>query len=532
MNKTLVPFSEIHHFSNLISDYLEGSEPLQPFYEYRPEPDSFLQAIETRKKFSCNRQVLVDAIMKQYSPIFSTTSNGVDNVKKSISLLGNENCFTVTTGHQLNIFTGPLFAIYKILTTIKLSRVLAEKYPSFTFVPVFWMASEDHDFEEINHIHLYGKKVAWNREPAGAVGRMDLGGMEQVIKEAELLSGENADCISIFKQAYLDSSNLAEATRSIMHELFSKYSLVIVDGDDASLKRLFIKEMRDDLKLHTAYKEVMQTSGRLSKIHKIQVQPREINLFYLGKNARNRIEKQPDGTYVVLNTELRFSEKEILIELESHPENFSPNVVLRPVYQEKILPNLAYTGGPGELNYWLQFKDTFKALEVPFPVFIPRNCMLLVPQSLSEKAKKLGITQQELFLSTDYMLLKVLEKSSEVHVGTESIAVLISREFEKLGKDWMSLDASLVSGIEAEKQRMLNSLASLEEKARRALKRKNETLVSQVKNFKEKLFPGGGLQERHENLLTYSCRYGANFLDEIYDQVDPFEKQFIVLSDF
>ena len=532
MKKTLVPFAETNQFSGLIDDYLSGTPALRPFYTHLPELSAFDAAILNRRAFPCDRKALSEAILKQYSGIFSGKGNGVAIVREAVGKLENENCFTVTTGHQLNLFTGPLFAVYKILTVIKLTRELAKQYPENSFVPVFWMASEDHDFEEINHIHLYGKRITWKRNTGGAVGRMSLEGMQELIAEIDALFPEDNKCLTVFKTAYLESGNLADATRDIMHHLFGKYGLVVVDGDHPQLKRLFIKEMRDDLQLHAAFHSVTETSLRLSQIHKIQVQPREINLFYLGENERNRIEKMPDGHYAVLNSGQKFTADELMKELETHPENFSPNVVLRPVYQEKILPNLAYIGGPGELNYWLQFKDAFDACGVPYPVFIPRSCMMLLPAATFEKVEKLGISIEDLFLSSDYLVLKVLEKSSDIHVGTDSISYVINKEFEKLLREWTKLDPSLRSAIEAEKQKMLNNMAGLEEKARRALKRKNETVVTQVKNLKEKLFPGGGLQERYENLLPYYCRNGESFLDALLDQINPFEKQFMVVSDF
>ena len=203
--------------------------------------------------------------------------------------------------------------------------------------------------------------------------------------------------------------------------------------------------------------------------------------------------------------------------------------MLRPLYQEKILPNLAYIGGPGELNYWLQFMDAFDANKIAFPVLILRSCMLLLNKNTSGKVQKLGFTVPELFLSNDYLVLKVLESSAEIHINTVAISALIQKEFDVLSKELARLDASLVSSVEAERQKTLNSISNLEEKARRALKRKNETLVTQVKNLKEKLFPGGGLQERTDNFLPYYCQDPEHFISEIISHSNPFEKKFIVL---
>jgi len=532
MKKILVPFADTHQFSSLIDEYLSGNASLKSFYRLAPEAGSFKQAIESRLGHPVNRKVLTESLNEQYGSLLKQTSSASEKTNAAIGLLENENCFTVTTGHQLNIFTGPLFFIYKIATTIRLSRDLKALHPDCDFVPVYWMATEDHDFNEINNTRIFGKPVVWNREAGGAVGRMNLNGMKEVLDEVKEIVGSDAgDCLSIFENAYLTAPNLAVATRQIVHQLFGAHGLVVIDGDDAALKKEFVNEMRDDLLLHKSFDAVTATSQKLSEIHKIQVQPRQINLFYIASGLRERIVKNEDGTYAVLNSDIAFSREKILQELESNPENFSPNVVLRPMYQEKILPNLAYISGPGELNYWLQFMGAFDANKISFPVLILRNCFQLVDSGAASKLSKLGIDIPDFFQSTDFLILKVLENSTDVHVGTDAITSLLQKIFNELGEEWSKLDASLLSSIDAEKQKMLKSIAGLEEKARRALKRKNETVVNQVKNLKDKLLPEGGLQERYENFIPYYCRLKDDFIREIISHSNPFEKNFIVLME-
>ncbi len=531
MKKILVPFADTHQFSTLVDSYLSGNPELRSFYRFPAEPASFSAAIKQRESSPCNRELLVERLRVQYGDILNNESPGSEQVRTSIEELKKQNCFTVTTGHQLNIFTGPLYSIYKIATTIKLAIELRKLYPAYSFVPVFWMASEDHDFAEINHTRIFGKQVSWEREAAGAVGRMDPSSMHEVVAMVKEIMGSDAACIDIFEQAYLHSPNLAVATRKIIHALFSEHGLIVIDGDDAALKHEFADEMRDDMLNNSAFHAVESVSKKLGTLHKTLVQPREINVFYLSNGSRERIVKNDDTGYRVLNTDITFTRDELLEHLQSHPENFSPNVVLRPLYQEKILPNLAYIGGPGELNYWLQFMGAFEAAQIPFPVLMLRNCMLLLDNTTTSKLEKLGISVPELFMSSDFLVLKILEQSSEVHVGTEHLAALLQKEYGKIAKSWASVDASLVPGVEAEKQKVLNGLNSLEEKARRALKRKNESVVTQVKNLKDKLFPGGGLQERSDNFLPYYCRNNSGFINEIIAHTNPFEKDFIVLVD-
>ncbi len=530
MKKKLVPFSETHQFSPLVDDYLAGNDTLKPFYNLPPQLGSFQQAIENRKLSSENRKVLVDRVLNQYGNLLSSSNKKNEAVNSSIKKLLDEDTFTVTTGHQLNLFTGPLYSIFKIATTIKLAEELQKSHPQKKFVPVFWMASEDHDFAEINHTTIYGKNISWIREASGPAGRLKLDGFDSVLEEFNILVGDNLELVQFFTDAYLKSSNLAEATRKIIHHLFGKFGLVVIDGDDSGLKKLFVDEMKTDLLEQLAFNTVSAQAKTFGKNYKVQVTPREINLFYMVDDLRERIVNET-GVFKVLNTELKFTKAEILEELSKHPERFSPNVVMRPLYQEKILPNLAYIGGPGELNYWLEFKSYFKASQINYPILLLRNCMMIVDQPTWAKFVKLNLEVKDIFQSADFLVLNILENSSDVHVGTETYAAVIQKTFSAMAETFAKLDPSLVQAIEGEKQKSLNGIKVIEEKGRRALKKKNETLVNQVRNLKEKLFPDGGLQERRDNFIPFYISYGEKFIDEILIHTDPFVKEFIVLID-
>jgi len=528
MQKSLVPFSETHQFSPLVDDYLSGDEKLKPFYKLPPHPGSFEKAIESRRLVPVNRKVLVDSLTGQYGKLLETSNEKNQKASASIKNLLSENTFTVTTGHQLNLFTGPLYSIYKIATTIKLAEELQKSHPQNHFVPIFWMASEDHDFAEINYARIYGKNIMWTREAGGAAGKLKLDGFHTVLEEFKNLIGGQQELVEFFTEAYGKSENLAEATRKIIHHIFGKYGLVVIDGDDRELKKLFEEEMKTDLFEHLAFREVTAQSKAFGENYKIQVTPREINLFYMDDNLRERIINE-DGVFKVLNTEIKFTKDQLLNELSAHPEYFSPNVVMRPLYQEKILPNLAYIGGPGELNYWLEFKSYFEASPIPFPILFLRNCMMIVDRPTWGRFVKLDLEIKDIFQSTDFLVLKILENLSDVHVGTESYAAEVQKAFSAMSETFAKLDPSLVQAIEGEKQKSLNGIKMIEEKGRRALKKKNETLVNQVQKLKEKLFPEGGLQERQDNFIPFYISYGANFIDEIMKHTDPFVKDFIVL---
>src|SRR5690606_19297596 len=293
--------------------------------------------------------------------------------------LADSQTYTVTTGHQLNLFTGPVFFIYKILQTIKLADHLNQTFPEQRTVPVFWMATEDHDFDEINHFNTRGNYYETKAEAGGAVGRIQPDDHFFIAEfEKEFTdSVYGTELILMMKRAYKKGNSLAQSTRILVHELFADYGLLVIDGDDADLKSQMKAIFRGELLNRDLFETTKPTVSQLTERYgKVQVNPREINLFYLS-DMRGR--RELDGEkYIIIDKNISFSKDEILTELENHPEKFSANALMRPVYQETVLPNIAYIGGNAEIMYWLELKLYFEKLALPFPVLIPRNSMLFV----------------------------------------------------------------------------------------------------------------------------------------------------------
>ncbi len=411
IKKVKISLAETEQFSKLLLDYLNGDRALRSFYSYEPKIDSFRQVIDDKSIENTNRDLLVSVLKEQYVKITDQELQ-----KTNIDLLLKKNTFTVCTGHQLCLFTGPLYFIYKIITTINLAETLKKNYPKYNFVPVYWMASEDHDFEEIQSINLFGKKLLWNnKEAKGAVGMLNTDSMSSVIAELKQILGESENSkklIQLFSDAYLKHINLADATRYLVHQLFADYGLVVVDGNDARLKYEFSEIFKDDILNSNNYKLVNQTIIELEKLDvKAQVNPREINCFYMIDYLRERIIFD-NQKYKVQNTDIEFTKEELLDELKNHPEHFSPNVVLRPLYQQKILPNLAYIGGPAEIAYWLEFKKMFNNHNINFPVLIPRNFAMLTDENANQQIQKLGFNFTDLFKNVDVLIKKFLSNNS------------------------------------------------------------------------------------------------------------------------
>ncbi|WP_377469456.1 bacillithiol biosynthesis cysteine-adding enzyme BshC [Pontibacter silvestris] len=519
MKITKIEYAATGAFSKTITDYLCRSEKLRPFYNHFPSLDAFEAQIK-EKSFSLEqRQALHKALQRQYSSIAEVNPK----VKQNINLLLEPNTFTITTGHQLNIFTGPLYFVYKIITAINSCKQLKEKYPDYNFVPVYWMATEDHDFAEINHFNLFGKKHTWETEQSGAVGRFATEGLEQVLEELP-------EAYPVFEEAYRKSNNLADATRAITHALLGEYGLVSVDGDDAELKRALIPVIEKELTENLSNKLVEEANAQLETLeYKPQVFSREINLFYLKDGLRERI-VQEDGRYKVLNTDISFSQEEVLQLAKEHPEQFSPNVILRPLFEELILPNLAYIGGGAEVAYWFQLKKVFEAYQVAFPVLMLRNSALYINRGNANRMHKLGLQPEELFQDYQdlkkYMSSQLHEKDIDLEAQRQTVAKVFA-EVEKLAEN---IDPTLVKTVGAEAQKAHNALQMLEKKISKARDSKHEQTFKQLENLKDKLFPNGSLQERYDNLLTYKTN-NPNFIAALVEAFDPFDLKFTILEE-
>ncbi|AKD05534.1 bacillithiol biosynthesis cysteine-adding enzyme BshC [Pontibacter korlensis] len=506
-------------FSKTITDYLCCSEQLQPFYNHFPTLEAFEAQLKEKSFSETQRQTLHQALQEQYTSLSSVNPK----VQQKIDLLLQPNTFTITTGHQLNIFTGPLYFVYKIITAINTCKQLQEKYPNYNFVPVYWMATEDHDFAEINHFSLFGKQYTWESDQSGAVGRFST-------KDMEPLLAELPEAYPIFEEAYRNSKNLADATRAITHALFGEYGLVSIDGDHAALKKALTPVVEKELTEQLSNKLVEEANAQLEELgYKPQVYSREINLFYLTDGLRERIVRE-EGKYKILNTDISFSLEEIQQEAKEHPERFSPNVILRPLYEELILPNLAYIGGGAEVAYWFQLKKLFEAYQVAFPMLMLRNSALYISRGNANRMHKLGLQPLDLF--QDYQELKK-QLSDQLHdeeINLEAQRQAVAAAFAEVEKLAESIDPTLVKAVGAEAQKANNSLQMLEKKISKARDSKHEQTFKQLENLKDKLFPGGSLQERKDNLLTYQTN-NPDFIPALVEAFDPLEFKFTILEE-
>ncbi|MEO5996537.1 MAG: bacillithiol biosynthesis cysteine-adding enzyme BshC [Chitinophagaceae bacterium] len=525
---TSIPYQQIGSFSKIIVDYINGASDVQPFYKHPVSLDGIRKSIESRKAFANNRELLVEVLEQQYKEYDS-----VDGVHHNIQALLNENSFTIVTAHQPNIFTGYLYFIYKILHIIKLSVHLGKEMPEFKFVPVYYMGSEDADLDELGHIFLNGEKLIWETSQEGAVGRMRNDGLEKII---DRISSElsvlpfGGELVDLLKKCYLESADVQTATFRLVHNLFADYGLIVVLPDNPKLKAVMKRIFEDDLLNQGPSSIVEQTIHDLSGHYKVQAKPREINLFYLEVNIRERIIKQGD-TWKVVGTNIAFSQAELLQELNDYPERFSPNVILRGLFQETILPNIAFIGGGGETAYWLELKDLFGHYSVPYPVLILRNSFLFIEKRWMNKIGKLGFELTDLFKDERTLIEQIVKKESEKQLDLSAEINQLTAYYNTIRQLADKIDSTLNKHVEALQTRVVKQLHILEKKMLKAEKRKFDVQQKQVYSIKEKLFPKNGLQERVDNFMPYYAKFGKEFIRMIYDHSPALEQEFVIIAE-
>lgn len=530
MPAQFISYKDTGYFSKLICDYLDEKDNLKPFYHRFPSLKNFQEQItEKQKSFSEeSRRLLAKRIMYQYgdNTISQSTLSNID-------LLKEQTTFTITTGHQLNLFTGPLYFLYKIFSAINLCETLKEKYPAFHFVPVYWMATEDHDFEEINHFYLFGNKINWERHSAGPVGELSTDGLKELKEQLKDEFGDSENgkrLLEYFSDGYLNHNNLADATRHIANKLFYHHGLVIVDGNDEYLKRCFIPYAEKELTDQLSFKLISETTERLTQLgFPEQVHPRAINLFYLKENLRERIIER-DGVFYVNETEISFSKAEILTELQEYPERFSPNALLRPLYQEIILPNLCYIGGGGELAYWFQLKDYFNKIDIPFPILLLRNSALLVPNNISEKSKKMQVSVEDLFQPQHELITQHTLKISKIAIDFSKQRKYLKNQFRDLYRLAEKTDASFLGAVAAQEKKQLNGLDNLEKRLIKAQKKNLSEELDRLRALQDKLFPRESLQERNVNFSEFYLESGETLFEKIKQNLDPLDLRFSIIQ--
>lgn len=523
-----VPFDEINSLSFKDKFYQQNPEKLKHFIQFTPDLDGLKDAIEVRKnRFPVDRKLLVKVLQDHY-----TKSDPTDLQTQNIKDLQEENTFTIVTAHQPSLLGGPAYYFYKIYSTINLCRQLSKKFNDCKFVPIFISGSEDHDFDEVKSIFLYNKSIEWQNESKGPVGRFATAGLEEVINNVQAILGHNdhvKDIISIFETSLQNANTYNDFVFSWLNKFFGAYGLIVLNMDDSRFKNAFAPFIKKEILERKSIHLVQKTQDELSALgYRPQAFARDINLFYMLDGLRERIYFE-NNHYHVNHTELVFSEAEMMQLIDKVPERFSPNVIMRPIFQEYLLPNIAYVGGGGEIAYWLERKSQFEYFGVFFPALIRRNSLMMMTKAVQKTMDKPGISLHLLLKDENKMITEYLEHVAEADFHLANEIEKVNQVFTSISERAKIIDPTLAPYVLSEGHKVIKNIEGIEARLKKSIKTKEETAINQLKNIRQKLFPENNLQERRESMLQYISVEGMSLQDELIAICDPLEKNFLFL---
>lgn len=524
-----IPYHVTGKFSNLISAYLAGDEHLQHFTAFAPDEQGLDQAIQRRAAFPVNRRLLREVIETQYQGLETSPL-----LSRNIELLEAENTYTICTAHQPNLMGGYLYFLYKIAHAISLSNTLKARHPEHHFVPVYYMGSEDNDLDELSVFRFRGKTYRWKTDQQGAVGRMQTDDLQALLQDLlnELIpENEHRESLeAIIRKAYQPGHSMAAATRILVNELFGESGLIVLDPDHPELKRAFLPVMEKELTEPASRPLVEQTNTALEKHFTPQAFVRDVNLFYLTDNLRERIAYNGEQ-WEVAHTDIRWNREALLAELQQHPERFSPNVILRGLYQETLLPNVAFIGGGSEVAYWMQLKALFEHYGVFYPPLILRQSFLLMNETDIHWQHKLQLKDEDLFKSSSDLLDAYIRQTSSSDFALEAEEGALRAILDRLKNRAVAVDATLFKASDAITAKISKQIKRLSEKIYRAEKRKHGEKAAQFERFLQTLSPDGSLQERKDSFLEYYLHYGAGLTNLLIEHCRPYGDQFVILKE-
>lgn len=515
-------FASIGKFSYNDMAYAMGNQDLEDFYQFSPHHETLEQVAAERKKFPVDREMLVRVIKGQYE-IFCQDRAVFDRIEQ----LKNPDTYTIITAHQPTLLTGPLYFIYKALSAIKVAENFNNSRQQIVAQPIFILGGEDHDFEEMNHLQLFGKQIVWEDHQGGSVGRYEIDSLTPVIEDVIGILGQSENAqklIDKLQVAFENPDTYGQGMQHFVHELLGHLGILIVNMDEVEFKRKMIPIFIDDILHHSSYNVVQQIQATFSAAgFEQQAYVRPINLFYLTPHERDRIEKGEDGYYYSVNEGKKWSRDEIVKEINEHPGRFSPNVILRPVYQETIFPNLAYVGGGGEISYWLERKNQFQSLEVFYPMLIRRDSYQLISKRDYEAVLEWGFTLEDLMLPEHQLIEKYLSLHGREEINLSSEIEALTPLEEAIQTKVEAIDPTLVARIGAQFSKFKNDLQGVEKRLKKTEKQSHDKDINKIKKIQSKLFPGNGLQERTDNFMSWYILHGEGFFKVLLESADPFD---------
>jgi bacillithiol synthase len=541
-----IEYNKLPNYPELFLDYISPDEDkfkkVRGYFnaDFKSNED-ILKIIESKTQtYNSTRyfdkNLLAEILKKQ-----NKTFGGGERTDSNIDLLRDDNTFAVVTGQQVGLYTGNLYTVIKAVTAVKLSAELKARFPEYNFVPVFWLESEDHDLEEVNHINIINRQnelvrigfphepeneqdgTKKNLKPVGCI-KFDtsINAINDTLKHTLIDTEYKDNLLNKMSSFYSEGNDYKTAFSQMMMMLFREHGLVIADCSDHEIKKLLIPVFEKELNTSPKLCEVIiDTSAELEKSYDIQVKPKVINLFFIHNENRLLIEPRENNRFALRNSKRRFERDELMNILFENPEYFSPNVVLRPICQDYLLPTVAYVGGPSEISYFAQFKPAYEHYDITMPVIYPRSSATIMESKINKFLKNFGIDFTEIF-NHKILVSKVVDKLSEIKADDELSKA--QDEFNRIFYDIKNIvtkvDRTLINTTDNIKEKLFNNIEMLKSKLTNAQAQKSETTTSQIDKVTNNIYPNHSMQERVINVTYFLNKYGDEFIKKLFDELD------------
>ena len=537
-------FSDIPGHNNLFLDYVYDYEQVANYFlkDFRASTKFEEHFEETLSKYKLGREKLNHLVSKQYEDIECSQLT-----RNNINLLQSPKTLAVVTGQQLGILGGPLYTFYKIITTIKLARQMADEYKNYNFVPVFWLEGDDHDFDEIRLVNIFGEdnsltSIAYDDgmdvdENRGSVGIKNIDDNIEDFFNTLITKTRKTDftgeLVSKLKDAYFSGTSFKDAFFDLLHSIFDKYGIIFFDPADSTVKKELSPVFKQELMNYRKHTDALVLrSAELEETYHAQVKVRPINLFLIENKERLAIEPDENG-YKLKGKRTKLTYDELLNILGERPDKISPNVILRPICQDYLLPTAFYVGGPGEISYFAQIMAIYDFFDISAPIIYPRSAATIVEKNIAGILEKYKLSLSDMFKDPHDLKNQIVQNLSEFDL--ESLFSNTDKEIEKILGELQSkiikIDPSIEGLVEKTKQRIVQSTSALKDKTLNADKRRFDTALRQLDKATSMLYPNKNLQEREINYFYFANKYGNDFLEKIFNNlaINKFEHQIIEL---
>ena len=537
-----INFSDIPGHQNLFLDYLYEFENVADFYAYDfRNRDNYLKIFKNiSEKRSYSSTDISQIIANQYSNL-----NKSAITEKNINKLSDKKTLAIVTGQQLGILGGPLYTFYKIITAIKLSRFLSERYDDYNFVPIFWLEGDDHDFNEVRAIKIIDEgnsllNIGYKEEIEEDDAKQSVGHIkfDSTIQDFFDNLGKNlkdtefkVQLLNELKDFYSEGKSFKEAFKDLIFKYFDEYGLIIFDPQEIEVKRLlkpiFKKEITD-FRLHT--EKLVHLSATLEELYHAQVKVKPVNLFLTYDGGRHSIEPV-DNEFRLRRKRKSFTYDQLVELLENEPEKFSPNVLLRPICQDFLLPTAFYIGGPSEISYFAQIKPLYEFYDIVQPIIYPRSSATILESTIENVLEKHSVQINDIFIDVENIKKKIINSVAESSIDAmfDGLTNQVESAFDQLKEKLIDLDKTIADSSNRYRDKIFSSINELKSKAEKAQQKKYEVTLRQIDRAAINLFPNSNLQERELNFVYYVNKYGDEFIKKIFDelQINKFEHQVI-----